>query len=114
MNLTAVTDTEEVMKRHVDDSLAIVPPIQNSYLAHGGSSYDLLNVIDVGSGPGLPGLIFAIAFPDAMVIRHVDLQSGVVDYLTKCKAAFSLMQQSLLHSHVLLTMINYHGQCVGY
>ncbi|XP_058112130.1 uncharacterized protein LOC131255436 isoform X4 [Magnolia sinica] len=63
MNLTAVTETGEVMKRHVDDSLAIIPPIKSSYLSHCGSSFDHLNLIDVGSGPGLPGLIFAIAFP---------------------------------------------------
>ncbi|XP_077214873.1 S-adenosyl-L-methionine-dependent methyltransferases superfamily protein isoform X2 [Tasmannia lanceolata] len=63
MNLTAVTETSEVMKRHVEDSLAIIPPIQSSYLSRCGSSCDHLNLVDVGSGPGLPGLIFAIACP---------------------------------------------------
>ncbi|MCL7037525.1 hypothetical protein MKW94_014618 [Papaver nudicaule] len=65
MNLTAVKERNEVMERHVEDSLAIIPPIQSFYLSHcNSSSCDNLNLIDVGSGAGLPGLIFAIARPD--------------------------------------------------
>ncbi|OVA14354.1 rRNA small subunit methyltransferase G [Macleaya cordata] len=63
MNLTAVKETDEVMKRHVEDSLAIIPPIQSSYLSHCNSSCDNIKLVDVGSGAGLPGLIFAIARP---------------------------------------------------
>lgn len=63
MNLTAVKDENEAMERHVEDSLAIVEPIRSSYLSHCGTSWQNLNVIDVGSGAGLPGLILAIACP---------------------------------------------------
>ncbi|KAF3437789.1 hypothetical protein FNV43_RR20545 [Rhamnella rubrinervis] len=63
MNLTAVTEMDEVIERHIEDSLAIIPPIRNSYLSHCSSSFDKLNLVDVGSGPGLPGLILAIACP---------------------------------------------------
>ncbi|XP_048328972.2 uncharacterized protein LOC107415675 isoform X2 [Ziziphus jujuba] len=63
MNLTAVTGKNEVMERHIEDSLAIIPPIRNSYLSHCSSSCNNLNLVDVGSGPGLPGLVLAIACP---------------------------------------------------
>ncbi|XP_042470991.1 ribosomal RNA small subunit methyltransferase G-like isoform X2 [Zingiber officinale] len=65
MNLTAVTEESEVMTRHVEDSLAILPPLQRSYLSHCAKSTSLegLNVVDVGSGAGLPGMILAIACP---------------------------------------------------
>lgn len=63
MNLTAVTGENEVMERHIEDSLAIIPPIRNSYLSHCSSSCNNLNLVDVGSGPGLPGLVLAIACP---------------------------------------------------
>ncbi|KAA8542621.1 hypothetical protein F0562_023773 [Nyssa sinensis] len=63
MNLTAVTEESEVMERHVEDSLATIPPIQSSYLSHCAASYENLNLVDVGSGAGLPGLILAIACP---------------------------------------------------
>ncbi|KAI3974223.1 hypothetical protein MKX01_033474 [Papaver californicum] len=38
MNLTAVRERNEVMNRHVEDSLAIIPPIQSFYLSHRNSS----------------------------------------------------------------------------
>lgn len=63
MNLTAVRDVNEVMDRHVEDSLAIIPPIQSSYGSSCESTIEKLNLVDVGSGAGLPGLILAIACP---------------------------------------------------
>ncbi|KAI3454553.1 hypothetical protein Pfo_011216 [Paulownia fortunei] len=63
MNLTAVKEENEVMERHVEDSLAIIDPVRNAYLSHCGSSFEKLSVVDVGSGAGLPGLILAIACP---------------------------------------------------
>ena len=65
MNLTAVKDGGEVMARHVEDSLAIIPPLRKNYLSRCGSDskFDYLNVVDVGSGAGLPGVILAIAYP---------------------------------------------------
>ncbi|XP_021900888.1 uncharacterized protein LOC110816851 isoform X3 [Carica papaya] len=63
MNLTAVTEVSEVMERHVEDSLAILPPIRTSYISCCSPSCDNICLIDVGSGPGLPGLILAIACP---------------------------------------------------
>lgn len=63
MNLTAVSEVNEIMERHVKDSLAVIPPTQESYISHCGAVCDGITLIDVGSGPGLPGLIFAIARP---------------------------------------------------
>ncbi|KAJ4712261.1 Ribosomal RNA small subunit methyltransferase G [Melia azedarach] len=63
VNLTAVKEVNEVMERHIEDSLALIPPINNFYTSHCGSSCDNLNLVDVGTGAGLPGLILAIASP---------------------------------------------------
>lgn len=63
MNLTAVREASEVMERHVEDSLSIIDPIRTSYLSHCGASSENLNLVDVGSGAGLPGVILAIACP---------------------------------------------------
>ncbi|GLU21426.1 hypothetical protein SLE2022_375660 [Rubroshorea leprosula] len=63
MNLTAVKEANEVRERHIKDSLSILPPLLNSYSLHCNTLCDNLRVVDVGTGPGLPGLVFAIACP---------------------------------------------------
>lgn len=63
MNLTAITDVNEVMERHIEDSLAILPPIHDSYISHCNTSIDSIKLVDVGTGAGLPGLVLAIACP---------------------------------------------------
>lgn len=55
MNLTAVRDAEAGWRRHVLDSLTLLPAL--AQLDEGAS------VIDVGSGGGLPGMPLAICMP---------------------------------------------------
>jgi len=63
MNLTATKEADEVMERHIEDSLAILPPIKTCYNLQ---SNEQISLIDVGSGAGLPGLVLAIACPGAL------------------------------------------------
>ena len=52
VNLTAIRDRDEMVTHHVLDSLVVRP------LLEGG------RILDVGTGPGFPGLPLAIAEPD--------------------------------------------------
>lgn len=63
MNLTGAKDENEIMERHVEDSLALIQPIRTCYLQHCGNSWENIRIIDVGTGAGLPGIILAIACP---------------------------------------------------
>lgn len=72
-NLTAVRDPEEMLAQHLFDSLGAVGPLRRQT---GGRPARLL---DVGSGAGLPGVVFAICLPE--------LQVDCVDTVGK-KAAF--------------------------
>ncbi|KAL1314083.1 hypothetical protein AAHE18_16G163500 [Arachis hypogaea] len=66
MNLTAVKDADEVMERHVEDSLTILPPFRDCYrtCCGGASSHERLSLMDVGTGAGIPGVVLAIACPE--------------------------------------------------
>lgn len=50
-NLTSVRDPEQMLAKHIVDSLVIGPYLQGDHF------------IDVGTGPGLPGLPLAILYP---------------------------------------------------
>ncbi|WP_038912692.1 16S rRNA (guanine(527)-N(7))-methyltransferase RsmG [Dickeya dadantii] len=52
-NLTSVREPEQMLVRHIMDSLVVEPHLAGS------------RFIDVGTGPGLPGVPLAIARPDA-------------------------------------------------
>ncbi|CNL89081.1 16S rRNA (guanine(527)-N(7))-methyltransferase RsmG [Yersinia proxima] len=52
-NLTSVRDPEQMLVRHILDSIVVNPHLQGS------------RFIDVGTGPGLPGIPLAIVRPDA-------------------------------------------------
>nr|WP_283106573.1 16S rRNA (guanine(527)-N(7))-methyltransferase RsmG [Shewanella submarina] len=51
-NLTSVRDPEQMLVRHILDSLVVSPHLQGD------------RFIDVGTGPGLPGIPLAILNPD--------------------------------------------------
>lgn len=77
-NLTAVRDPQEMLTHHLLDSLAAVPPLQR-HVSGLGPSGQAARLLDVGSGGGLPGVVFAICCPQ--------LQVSCVDTVAK-KAAF--------------------------
>ena len=77
-NLTAVRDPKEMVKLHLLDSLSAV---------HAFS--DAKNILDVGSGGGLPGIILAIVYPEAKV-SMIDTVSKKTAFLTQVKAELGL------------------------
>lgn len=71
MNLTAITDEDGIILRHIVDSLIISP-----YIPEGTS------LIDIGCGAGFPTLPIAIARPD-LKICAVDSTEKRVRYVTE-------------------------------
>jgi 16S rRNA (guanine527-N7)-methyltransferase len=59
-NLTALRETETMLTHHVLDSLAVVPPLL-------ANLPQVKNILDVGSGAGLPGIPLALALPGTSV-----------------------------------------------
>ena len=77
INLTAITDPDEVVEKHVLDSLAVVPALP------------LGSLLDAGAGAGFPGIPIAIARPDLEVVL-VDSAQKKVAFLKSVLAELRL------------------------
>jgi 16S rRNA (guanine527-N7)-methyltransferase len=77
-NLTSLRDPMQMVTHHLLDSLAAVPAF-----------LDAKNVLDVGSGGGLPGIVLAIVRPDVK-ISMIDTVHKKTAFLTQVKAELNL------------------------
>ncbi|HEX7971317.1 MAG TPA: 16S rRNA (guanine(527)-N(7))-methyltransferase RsmG [Thiobacillus sp.] len=91
-NLTAVRDAERMVSHHLLDSLAAVPYFQ-------GGGPDLIRVLDVGSGGGLPGIPLAIARPEWQVTL-IDSIAKKTAFLLQAKAELGLGNLNIVTSRV--------------
>ena len=78
MNLTGITEYEEVNEKHFIDSLSIVKVIDINKID---------NIIDIGTGAGFPGIPLKIAFPHLKVTlldslnKRIKFLNAVIDEL---------------------------------
>ncbi len=87
MNLTAITEYEEVMKKHFVDSLSII------------QTYDIskkVSVIDVGTGAGFPGLALKIAYPN-MNVTLLDSLNKRINFLNAVIEKLGLTDVETVH-----------------
>lgn len=77
-NLTSIRDPQDMVKQHLLDSLSAVHAFTQAK-----------NVLDVGSGGGLPGIILAIVFPSTS-ISMIDIVNKKTAFLTQVKAELKL------------------------
>ena len=88
-NLTAVRDPDEMVSRHLLDSLSVVP-----FVAERGDSW-----LDVGSGGGMPGIPLAIMFPERR-FTLLDSNGKKTRFLVQVKLELKLDNLEVVHSRV--------------
>jgi 16S rRNA (guanine527-N7)-methyltransferase len=70
-NLTSVRSPEDMLIKHIVDSIAVYPHLQGT------------RFIDVGTGPGLPGIPLSIIMPDAQ-FTLLDSLGKRVRFMKQC------------------------------
>lgn len=88
INLTAITGEEQIIIKHFIDSLSIAPHVVN-----GGE------VLDVGSGAGLPGLALAIARND-LKLTSIDAVDKKVRFQRHICRTLPVCNAEVLHGRI--------------
>ncbi len=86
-NLTAIRDIEEMVSKHLLDSLVVQPYVEGQM------------VLDIGSGAGLPGIPFAITSPDKQ-FTLIDSNGKKTRFLTQAKIDLKLDNVTVIHQRV--------------
>lgn len=87
MNLTAITEFEEVVEKHFIDSLAIVKIVDMK---------DVNSIIDIGTGAGFPGIPLKIMFPHVK-ITLIDSLNKRINFLNEVIEKLELDNISAYH-----------------
>ena len=87
INLTAITDFDEVIKKHFLDSLSIGRILQQD---------SSVSILDIGTGAGFPGIPIKIAFPDTE-ITLMDSLNKRVNFLNEVINTLGLKKIEALH-----------------
>ena len=84
INLTAITDEEEIIEKHFIDSLTILKYIKDGY-----------TIIDVGTGAGFPGLPIAIS--SRAEVTLLDSLNKRVNFLNSISTELGLNNVNSIH-----------------
>lgn len=100
-NLTSVRDPQQMLIKHIVDSLVVSPYLHKTPCNNG-------KFIDVGTGPGLPGMPLAISNPD-LEFSLLDSLGKRIRFITQVNHELKIENVTPLQSRVE----DHHGQYAG-
>lgn len=89
INLTNITDRNEMLEKHVYDSLIVTKAYDFNYK----------KILDAGSGNGFPGILIAILFPNSR-ITLVDSVYKKISFLKEAIKILNLKNVDVIHCRV--------------
>ncbi len=92
-NLSALRTPEEILVRHILDSLAVIAPLQRH------TQGKPICVLDVGSGAGLPGVMIAVMCPEINVLC-VDAVAKKTAFVRQVAGSLALNNLRACHTRV--------------
>jgi len=95
MNLTAITEEDEVILKHFIDSLSIAYCIDPAVFT-GKDGHPGPKMIDIGTGAGFPGLVLKIVFPDIQMTLFDSLKKRL-NFLDEVISCLGIEGVSTLH-----------------
>jgi 16S rRNA (guanine527-N7)-methyltransferase len=83
-NLTSVRDPGEMVERHLIDSLSMLHEVADT------------NLLDVGTGPGLPGMVIALVKPE-LPVWLLDSNGKKTRFLNQVKMTLKAENVTVIH-----------------
>ncbi len=100
-NLTAIRDPNSMVVKHLLDSLAVAPYVQ------------VTDLLDVGTGAGLPGIPLAITYPE-LKCTLLDSNSKKIRFLRQVQIELGLSEIEIVHHRLeSYPPKNLHHQIIG-
>ena len=87
INLTSITKPDEVITKHILDSLSLLPHVHGS------------RVLDVGTGAGFPGVPLALMLPD-VEFTLLDSNNKKITFIKHLAAKLDMSNLNATHSRI--------------
>lgn len=96
MNLTAITEYDDVVIKHFADSLLICKVKCFDDMFNGGNRDKIKSMIDIGTGAGFPGIPIKIVYPD-IKITLLDSLNKRINFLNEVIEKLELKDITCIH-----------------
>lgn len=97
MNLTAITEPDQIYGKHFLDSMTMVRIEKEAGIPKTPDKKKPLRIIDVGTGAGFPGLVLAILYPD-LSVTLMDSLNKRISFLEDTVKKAKIMNVTCIHA----------------